>query len=77
MATMKDIAKQAGVSRGTVDRVLNNRGHVNPDTERIIREIATELKYSPIWGNYSKGETEKGTGLSANKPDSSTARQLI
>ena len=26
MATIKEIAELAGVSRGTVDRVLNNRG---------------------------------------------------
>jgi len=47
MATMKEIAKKAGVSRGTVDRVLNNRGSVNPDTERNIREIAKAINYSP------------------------------
>ena len=28
MATIKEIAALAGVSRGTVDRVLNNRGAV-------------------------------------------------
>jgi len=47
MATMKDIAKKAGVSRGTVDRVLNNRGSVNHETERIIRDIAKTMNYSP------------------------------
>jgi hypothetical protein len=30
------------------------------------------LKYSQIWGSYSKGETMQATGLSANKPDRST-----
>lgn len=44
---MKQIAKLAGVSRGTVDRVLNNRGSVNPDTERKIREIAQAVNYTP------------------------------
>jgi LacI family transcriptional regulator len=44
---MKDIAQLAGVSRGTVDRVLNNRGSVNADTEKRIRDIAKTLKYSP------------------------------
>ena len=29
MATMKEIAELSGVSRGTVDRVLNHRGIVN------------------------------------------------
>jgi len=47
MATMKEIAKLAGVSRGTVDRVLNNRGSVNQETEKSIREIAKSLNYSP------------------------------
>jgi LacI family transcriptional regulator len=47
MATIKEIAHMAGVSRGTVDRVLNNRGSVNPQTARKIREIASALNYSP------------------------------
>jgi len=47
MSTMKDIAHLAGVSRGTVDRVLNNRGSVNPETEQKVRDIAKALKYSP------------------------------
>jgi len=47
MATMKEIARLAGVSRGTVDRVLNKRGSVNPETERTILEIAKELNYTP------------------------------
>ncbi len=38
MTTIKDIADLAGVSRGTVDRVLNNRGAVNPKTaEKVWR----------------------------------------
>lgn len=47
MATIKDIADLAGVSRGTVDRVLNNRGSVNPETAAKIREIANSLHYKP------------------------------
>ena len=38
MATIKEIAELAGVSRGTVDRVLNNRGAVNADTKMCIRD---------------------------------------
>lgn len=47
MATIKEIAALAGVSRGTVDRVLNNRGAVNPVTAEKVREIAKALDYKP------------------------------
>ena len=47
MATIKEIAALAGVSRGTVDRVLNNRGSVKPETEEKIKEIAKALDYKP------------------------------
>lgn len=47
MATIKEIAALAGVSRGTVDRVLNNRGSVNQATAEKIREIARALDYKP------------------------------
>ncbi len=47
MATIKEIAALAGVSRGTVDRVLNNRGSVNANTAKKIEEIAKALDYRP------------------------------
>lgn len=47
MATIKEIAALAGVSRGTVDRVLNNRGSVSPATAEKINEIAKALDYKP------------------------------
>lgn len=47
MATIKEIAELAGVSRGTVDRVLNHRGFVKPETEKKVLEIAELLNYEP------------------------------
>ena len=47
MATIKEIAELAGVSRGTVDRVLNNRGSVNEETAEKIRAIIRQLGYKP------------------------------
>lgn len=47
MSTIKEIARLAGVSRGTVDRVLNNRGAVNAKTAQKVREIAAAVNYSP------------------------------
>lgn len=43
--TIQQIAQEAGVSRGTVDRVLHNRGKVKPDIAQKIREIADKLGY--------------------------------
>ena len=45
--TIKQIAKITGVSRGTVDRVLNHRGNVNSQTEALINKTADELGYKP------------------------------
>ena len=42
--TAKDVAKAAGVSASTVDRVLNGRGGVDPDKERRVVEWARKLK---------------------------------
>ena len=47
MPTIKEIAELAGVSRGTVDRVLNNRGSVKPEKEKKILEISKALNYTP------------------------------
>lgn len=47
MATIKEIAELAGVSRGTVDRVLNHRGSVSEKTAQKIMEIARALNYKP------------------------------
>lgn len=47
MATIKEIARQANVSIGTVDRVIHNRGKVKPAVEERIRRIMKELNYRP------------------------------
>ena len=43
--TIKEIAERAGVSRGTVDRALNNRGRIKPEVAERILAIAKELDY--------------------------------
>ncbi len=47
MVRIKDIAKKAGVSIGTVDRVLHNRGEVAEKTSNLVLKIAEEMKYTP------------------------------
>jgi LacI family transcriptional regulator len=44
---IKDIALKAGVSIGTVDRVLHKRGEVSEETNLRIQQIIDELDYRP------------------------------
>lgn len=45
--TVKSLAQAAGVSRGTVDRVLHNRGSVREDVIKRVKMLAKELGYVP------------------------------
>lgn len=45
--TIKKIAELANVSRGTVDRVLNNRPGVKDDIRKKVKDIADALEYKP------------------------------
>lgn len=44
---VKEIARQAGVSIGTVDRVLHNRGGVSEETRAKINQIIAASNYQP------------------------------
>lgn len=45
--TIKDIAEKAGVSVGTVDRVLHERPNVSPKALAKVRKALEEMKYEP------------------------------
>ncbi|MCF2670030.1 LacI family DNA-binding transcriptional regulator [Butyricicoccus pullicaecorum] len=45
--TIRSIAAAAGVSRGTVDRVINNRPNVSPAVRARVQRIAQEMGYRP------------------------------
>lgn len=45
--TIKDIADIVGVSRGTVDRALHDRGRIDPEVARRIKKTARELGFEP------------------------------
>lgn len=47
MATIYDVARLASVSAATVSRVLNDKGDVNPDMARRVRESVDMLGYKP------------------------------
>jgi LacI family transcriptional regulator len=44
---IKDIARLAGVSAGTVDRVLHNRGRVSEEALKKITEVMEQIDYKP------------------------------
>lgn len=45
MATIRDVAKAAGVSIATVSRALNGSSHLSPDTRQKVLVAAEELGY--------------------------------
>lgn len=56
--TIQQIAERAGVSRGTVDRALNNRGRIDPKVAKQIKQIADEMGYVPK--NRKRSASQKG-----------------
>jgi len=47
MATIRDVAKLAGVAPITVSRVINQSGYVSPETQTRVEAAAVELNYVP------------------------------
>ncbi|TNY27722.1 LacI family DNA-binding transcriptional regulator [Fulvimonas soli] len=47
MVTIKDVAREAGVSVASVSRALNGHGGVTADTVERVREVAERLRYVP------------------------------
>ncbi len=66
--TIRDVAREAGVSVATVSRVLNDSGPVNENTRRRIREIASRLRYVPNSAARSL-ITRRSTTLGVLLPD--------
>ena len=53
MVNLTEIARIAGVSRGTVDRVIHKRGGVSSSKEKKIRQVLDLLDYKP--NIYARG----------------------
>lgn len=48
MATIKDIADEAGISCAAVSRILNHKGSFNAETISRVEKIARKLNYKPV-----------------------------
>jgi len=47
MASIKDVAKEAGVSIGTVDRIIHERGRFSKETALRVKKAMERLDYQP------------------------------
>ena len=58
MATLKDIAAKAGVSQGTVSRILNGDATLNvaAETREKAYRIAKKLGYKSVVQRYGEGK---------------------
>lgn len=47
MATIKDVARESGLTVTTVSRVLNNRGYISNDARKKVANAMQKLNYQP------------------------------
>ena len=47
MSTLKDVAKECGLSVTTVSRALNNRGYISKEAHEKIQAAMKKLNYQP------------------------------
>jgi DNA-binding LacI/PurR family transcriptional regulator len=64
--SIKDVAREAGVSVTTVSHALNDKGRLNPDTRARVREVAERLGYRP--NPAARSLVSGKTGLIAMMP---------
>jgi len=64
MATIKDVARLAGVGVGTASRVISGNGSVAPATAERVRKVIAQLKFRPSHAARSLGNgTSKLIGV--------------
>lgn len=62
--TIREIAKQAGVSPSTVSRVLNRKGNISKETQSKVISVARSLGY-PVPGDRIPAEGQVAAGTVA------------
>ncbi len=47
MATLKDVAEEAGLAVSTVSRIINNRGYISDNARKKVEDAMKKLNYQP------------------------------
>jgi LacI family transcriptional regulator len=63
--TIEDVAKRAGVSKGTVSAVINAKQSVKPTTRNHVLEVMKELHFRPkgVARNMRNSDLDKSIGI--------------
>jgi LacI family transcriptional regulator len=69
MVTIRDIADKTGFSRGTVDRALHGRSGVNPQTVRMVMQVAEEMGYHANTAGVLLAARKKPSRIGCLLPD--------
>lgn len=79
MATIKDVAKAAGVSTATVSAVVNESAYVSPDLRARVLTAVRELRYAPslVARNLRRGRSQLIALAVADLANPFYARMLV
>ncbi|TDQ59007.1 LacI family transcriptional regulator [Mesocricetibacter intestinalis] len=78
MATIKDVAKMAGVSTTTVSHVINDTRHVAEETKQAVLAAIAQLNYSPSAVARSlKVNTTKSIGMIVTNSEAPYFAEII
>lgn len=47
MPTIKEIARECGVSVATVSNIINDKGKVGEETKKRVQQVIQEMNYTP------------------------------
>ncbi len=65
--TIKDVAREAGVSTGTVSNALSGTRYIHPDTKQRVMDAVEKLQYVPnLNGRYLKAGATRMLGFFTN-----------